>query len=314
MKTYPILNVPVPTIAYCIFHQPKKGKAEEEYEQTMRMLHDRIHQESAEIRKSYQKGLQDVITREAQSTFGQLAQFLTTPIRSDRTEVQRIITEGVQHSFEQAGANAELGVTWSSEGKTCFPPFRKAIERKLEQNGKAYLQDMGFTPDGSSCDIRESVFEIEGGANLDLIEHIVRDRLGIYGAPHGTHLEESAPFTFSAYNLVHASGTRPPQERKNGLVEISLWFSKPAMEYQPFRNSLIAGLEQHLPGNEVLHTSLWQRKLGLGKGREFILRFLCNEVKKLDVIVKWLREGQVPEFPADVLAENSAMLFKELLF
>ncbi len=314
MKTYPLLNVPVPTISYCILHQSKKERAGDEYVNTMRALHERVQKESDEMKSACAKGVREIITREAQQVSGLLAQFLTTPIQSDRAEVRRIIAEGVEQSLNQAGLIGEVGVAWSSEGKTSFPPLKKAFERKLQQNGKAYLQDLGFTSDGSAGDILESVFVVAGGMNLDLLEHIVRDRIGIYNAPHGTHLEESAAYTFSAYNLVYASGTLPPQGQKNGLVEISVWFSKPSVEYGLFRTSLISGLEQQLARDAALYTSLWQRKLGLGKGREFILRFFCSEMNKLDGIMQWLHDSRAPDFPSDALADKGALLFKELLF
>ncbi|RPH37828.1 hypothetical protein EHM92_01670 [bacterium] len=313
MKTYPLLNTPVPVISYCIFHQPKKGRSGDEYVNTMRALHERVQKESGEMKNAFAKGVREAIARESQMVSGLLSQFLTTPIQSDRAEVRRVIAEGIERSLGQAGMNSEIGVSWSSEGKTCFPPHRKALERKLQQNGKAYLQDLGFTSDGSAGDIFESVFVVEGGINLDLIEHSVRDRVGIYSPPHGTHLGESTTYTFGAYNLVYASGTRPPQEQKKGLVEISFSFSKPPVEYALFRKALAAGLEQYVSGDAALYTSLWQRKLGLGRGKEFILRFLCDEMKKLDGIMKWLHERRDPDFPAEALAEKGAMLLKELL-
>lgn len=314
MKSYPVLNIPVPSIAYCILHQPKKDRSGDEYVKTMQGLHERVHRESSSLKEGYIRGVREAIAREGQSISGLLSQFLTTPIQSDRAEVKRIITEGLTNTLERSGLMGDVGVAWSSEARTCFPPFKKALERKLQQNGKGYLQELGFVPDGSAGDIHESVFVVEGGINLDLIEHIVRDRIGIYGQPHGTHIDESAAFMFSAYNLVYASGARPPQEQKKGLVEISLSFSKPAMEYEQFRASLISGMERHLAGDGIRYTSLWQRKLGLGRGREFVLRFICDEMKKLDGIAQWLREADAPDFPSEALAGQGALILKEILF
>ena len=314
MKTYPVLNIPLPTISYCIFHQPRKGRSGEEYTRTMKALHERIQKESEDIKNLYARGVREAIGREAQLISGLLAQFLTTPLHSDRAEVQRIINEGMERASRQVAIAGEIGVAWSSEGRTSFPPLKAGLERKLQHNGKAYLQELGFISDGTAGDIFESVFLVEGGSNLDLIEQIVRDRVGIYAPPHGTHLEESAAYSFSAYNLVYESGNRPTQGRKAGLVEISFSFSKPRVEYARFRGSLISGLEHHAAGTDILHTSLWQRKLGLGKGREFMLRFLCDEMKKVDPILQWLHEGGEPDFPSEALAEKGAMLFKELLF
>jgi hypothetical protein len=313
MKNYPILNAPVPTIAYGIIHQPKKERAGEEYLRTILDLHKHVRRESAEMKNAFARGVREAIAREVQMVSGLLSEYLTTPIHSDRADIQRIIAEGMERASEQVGTTAEIGLLWSSEGKIGHHPFKKAAERKLQQNGRAYLQELGFATEGGPGDIFESQFILEGGMNLDLIEHIVRDRIGIYNAPHGTHLEGSAHYSFSAYNLVYASGTSSPQEHNKGLIEFSISFAKPAVEYAVFRASIIAGLERHLPVNTVLHTSLWQRKLGMGRGREFILRFLCDETGKLDGIMQWLQECREPDFPSDALMEHGAMLAKELL-
>jgi hypothetical protein len=310
MKAYPAINVAVPTISYCILHQPKKEHSGDGYVETMKALHERVQKESREMREAYSRGVRDAVARPAQLISNSLSQFLTTPIQSDRAEVKRVITEGLEQSLALAGMIDEIGVTWSSEGRTFFPSMKKAPERTMQQNGKGYLQDLGFVPDGGAGDIQESVFVLEGGINLDLIEHIVRDRMGVYNAPHGTLLHESGAYVFSTYNLVYSSGIRPTQEQKKGLVEISLSFSKPAVEYDLFRKSVISGLERHLAGDTVLYTSLWQRKLGLGKGKEFVLRFLCDETKKIDGVMDWLHETPAPH----VLAENGALVFKEILF
>jgi hypothetical protein len=141
----------------------------------------------------------------------------------------------------------------------------------------------------------------------------VRDRIGIYDSPHGTHLQGLGSYSFSAYNLVYAAGARPSQERKKGLVEVSIAFSKPPVEYVPFRKSITSGLDQHVAGDTILYTSLWQRKLGMGKGREFILRFLCDEIERLDAIMHWLHEHHERDFPTGALVDQGAMFFKELL-
>jgi len=313
MKNYPVLNVPVPTIAYGIIHQPTKERSGEEYVRTILALHERVQKESGDMKNAFARGMREAIARESQLVTGLLSEFLTTPIHSDRADVQRIISEGLEKASEQVGTIAEIGVPWSSEGKISFPIFRKFAERRLQENGKAYLQELGFVTDGSGGDVFESLFLIEGGMNLDLIEHIVRDRIGIYNAPHGPHLEGSARYTFSAYNLVYESGTRPPQPRKKGLFELAIFFSKPPVEYALFRKSITSRLEQSLPGDTVIHTSLWQRKLGMGRGREFILRFLCDEMRKLDVLVQWLHERHDTEFPSKTVIDHGAMLFKELL-
>ena len=49
-------------------------------------------------------------------------------------------------------------------------------------------------------------------------------------------------------------------------------FSKGPARYSDFRRSVAALLEQVAEQLDLIHASFWQRKLGLGTGKEFVLR------------------------------------------
>ena len=55
-----------------------------------------------------------------------------------------------------------------------------------------------------------------------------------------------------------------------GLSNLS--FSKGPVHYSDFRRDTSALMEQVAQQVNLLHVSFWQRKLGLGTGKEFVLR------------------------------------------
>jgi len=313
MSTYSILSTPVPTISYCIFHQAASSKLQEEYTGTIRDLHASLLRESGALSAAYQKSVREAIVRESQALRGALGEFLAMPVRSDNVAVQKIFTEGFERYHGHITGEMRFGVTMSWDGKLVDFRLQKAAEKKLELNGRTYLKGLGFAPSKQKGDIFESVFIVEGGMNLDFLEHIIRDRLGIYRTTHGRHLERTGAYTFAAYNLVRAWGPLPHRQSADGQLETVVYFSKPEIEYDRFRAGVNGALEKLAAAEGLAHLSLWQRKLGLGKGKEFILRCLCESQLQAGSVIAWLTRCSEPGFLKDVLITNGNLILKELL-
>ena len=313
MSVYRHLSLQVPTISYSILHQAGASVAREDYASTMRELHARVGQETAALTAGYHKSVGETISREAQILRGQLGQYLATPIRSDNQDVQKILTEALGRLQDNLLPTRTLGVTESYEGMFTMPSLKTAVERKLLQEGRQYLHELGFEL-VKGDEVYESVFHIQGGMNLDIIEHLVRDKLGIYASTHGKHFAESAAYIFSAHNLVFARGGIPAINLRQNLVELVFSFSKPGIEYSRFREGLTATIDGLLSQVSIPGCSLWQRKLGLGRTREFILRFLCGGLKDCTRIVQILHDAREPAFVAETLTRRGALLVKEVIF
>jgi hypothetical protein len=313
MSMYRILGTPVPTISYCIFHQAASSGSVEKYLDTLRELHSSVRRETASIAAAYAKHVRDVIGRESQALRGSLSEFLQTPMRSDNASVQRIFSDSFERFQEQVVGSPAIGVTRSYEGKVITPAFQKTADRKLVANGTTYLKGLGFVAGKTKGDIFESVFIVEGGMNLDLIEHIIRDRLGIYVETHGKHLDLTGGYSFGAYNLVGSWGQLTRDEVLNGQVELAVFFAKPAMQYAPFRAGLLEALGHVTKRISPRSITLWQRKLGLGKGKEFILRWLCEGSRQAVEILRLLEQQMEPPFVKRVLIDQGHLVLKELL-
>jgi hypothetical protein len=313
MSIYQHLSTPIPTIAYCALHQANNNILAEEYTKTMKELHERIAEETALINSGYALFLKEAAARESQMMHTALSQYLQTPLRGDNNDVRRILEESYA-KFQKAHVSTGLGLKRSVEGRVFLSPSKKTLEKKLLQNGKAYLEELGFAFGKGKGHVFESMFVIEGGINLDMLEYIVRDKLGIYATTHGKHIKEFSGYSYAAYNLVYSSSELPAKEAVGKYTELAFFFSKPDMKYAPFRKGLTDALVKLSSEIPIDHLSLWQRKLGLGTGVEFVLRLMCNNADAISESIQWLSAYKDKPVVRDVLTGDGKLVVKELLF
>jgi hypothetical protein len=313
MSIYQFLESEIPTIAYCVLHQARGDVPREEYVATMKELHERIRLESNEMVNGYQRHVSDALAREVLGLQHLLSHFLQMPIQSDAGEVQQLLTEAFERHQKHLLGPVYTGIQGSSEGRFFFVPSKMAIEKKVLKNGRTSLEEMGFAMVKGSPEIFESVFTLRGGANLDVIEHIVRDKLGIYSTTHGKHLKESGGFTYAAYNLVYAAGDPPTIDQAAQVTELRIAFTKPDVKYAPFRKGLSDTLEAMRESVPVQHVTLWQRKLGLGSGREFLLRILTDRSEVGGEILNWLNSNDQVPFVREAIIAHGQLTVKEML-
>ena len=314
MSIYTLLSSPLPTIAYCAMHQSLPTVPVAEYMKTMKELHERIAYESEAINAEYTKSLREMMLREVQAIHGGLSSFLQMPISSDDKDVRRILEEELGKFGEAMADNNGYGLKYSVEGKVFRVSTKKTLEKKLLSAGKVYLEELGFTPGKGTGAIFESMFVVEGGINLDIIEHIVRDRLGIYSTTHGKHIKEFGEYAYTVYNLVHSIGSLPEREARRKHFEADLYFSKPDTKYAPFRKSAVDILKKLSEEVKPIHLALWQRKLGLGVGKEFVLRIVSNNSDQISGVVQWLEEHDENPLIKETLIRDGNLILKELLF
>jgi hypothetical protein len=295
-------------------HQALPSVPKEEYVKTMKELHERIGRESEAINAEYEKYLADTVAHEVESIHGSLSPFLHTPISSDDATVRRMLAEALGKFEAMLVKGGAFGLQSSFEGRVFFTPTKKALEKKLLQAGKSYIEDLGFKTTKGNGDIFESMFLVTGGLNLDMLEHIVRDKLGIYSTTHGKHIKEFGEYAYTVYNLVHAKGEMPPRDSIRNYFEASVHFSKPDIKYAPFRNALVDVVDRLSAETGLPYVRLWQRKLGLGVGREFTLRFVSNNADQISGAIQWLEAYNEKEFIREALIGDGKLVMKELLF
>lgn len=314
MKIYDILQFPVPLISYCVLHQARKDVEEEEYVRTMRQLHERVKEESEKLAWTFQNENDEARAKTVELIKSRLRPFLQTPIKSDEEEVGKFIDEGLVQLSAAGLGRFQVGLKWSAEGRIIPVRTDNGTMKRMARDGKEYLASLGLRTDKNAGKMFESVFLVDGGLNLDILEHIVRDRLGIYSMTHGQHLLEFDNVIFSSFNAIVLCGELAAHSN-NGL-EVVIYFSKPFdIQYEPFRISLSAFVQRFYDEFGALQSSVWQRKLGLGSGKEYIARLrISGDDKQLSAIGRWLSSVQVEDFVRKSVVEGGKLAIKELLF
>ncbi len=102
----------------------------------------------------------------------------------------------------------------------------------------------------------------------------MRDRMGIYVGSHGAHIENVGRTSFGTYNLIYQLGEALTADLVDDVLtqEVTFAFSKGPIHYSDFRQEVSALMEHVGEQMNLIHASFWQRKLGLGTGKEFVLR------------------------------------------
>jgi hypothetical protein len=311
MSIYSALSTNVPIIMYSAVHQMKKGTSEKGYVKTLQDMHDSIRLESTKVADQWKVYLAETSASSMQTTRGTLSQFLTLPLDSDLRDVQRILDDQIAQLMKQVLPVSTHGVVVSTEGKFVQEKEPNASLQALLTRGNSYFKKLKFNLIRPEQPIFESDFILEGGLNLDIIEHIVRDRMGVYAETHGRHTQQADTFIFAAHNLVHLHGSLSVE---NSKYEAVLHFSKGRVQYEQYRKSLIELLERCNKLTNVAHYSLWQRKLGLGAGAEFNIRIRGSERKLIRDFVLALLKREEEVVPFGPVIRNANMIVKELIY
>ncbi len=308
MSIYRTLNFDRPVIQYSIIHQSGRDVLLRDYTKNMLEMHRSVQQESRSITTQWEQAMRDASERSVQAIRGSLMQFLTTPLQSDAEEIRGLVREQFRSVVSAVLPFGTLGPMNSTEGRFHVDPLKTGPLKQVTSGGRKYLEELGFKSTKASPPVFESTFRVDGGVNLDVLEHIVRDRMGIYASLHGKHIREAASMTFAAHNLIYQ---RSDSDVHKG-VEAVLFFSKGPVKYDGFRQSLFAALDGIWQGHKPDAISVWQRKLGLGKGREFQLRIQApGRGAATEVVDRLLRSDVGPE-AIDALKKGQ-LLYKEIL-
>lgn len=303
---------PLPAVTYGILHGPAHRVPREQYEGTIVEMHRRVEEESVLFSQQQEKSLSELSGRQAQILRGALSQFLEMPIRSDDAEIRRIFLEAFEEHRTQVSEVGPWGAVGSWAGFAVPPAAGPAWLKKLEANGRRSRAVLGLEAAKNVPEVYESVYVVRGGLNLDVLEHVVRDRLGIYASAHGKHIGQTAPFVIAAHNLVHSSGADFWKSLPAAWGEAVLFFDKPAIPYDTFRASLAPLIDGSLSGSGAPAATLWQRKLGLGRGSEFALRILLSRREDVPGVIDRLRSANEPPFASEIFGSEASLLVKEL--
>jgi hypothetical protein len=274
MSIYNILSFEIPIIAYSVLHQHKKTIAAKEYAKSLQSLRFELNQETVRIKSAWENHISDLTAKSVQATQGNLSQFLSTPIQSDTGEIQKIMKEQILQISEQLLPNIHYGLASGYDARYLIETTQSEMHKSRIADGRSFMQKTGFKMGKSTASIFESLYVVQGGSNLDILENMVRNGIGIYNSVHEKKVNQFETMACSIYNLLFSDGVSYTGFDR---FELQVNFVKGKESYQVFHKELGESIKYFRAEIHHLNVSIWQRKLGLGIGEEYTLRILTKD-------------------------------------
>ena len=272
MDIYRALNADVPQLLFTVLHQSGPDFAEEDFTRTVTALHLDIRQQAQEVGEELQHWLQQQSQQEAEETAHKLQRLGLLAGTASVEAVQQALARDFRRFAGRIGSESLLGMQGSGEEVFSEAMPQDAGLAKRVADGHEYMASLGFKP--GQGPLHEAWLLFRGSLHYDVMESIVRDRMGIYRGSHGAHIENIARTSFGTYNLIYQLGESLTADLADDalLQEVTFAFSKGPVHYSDFRQEVSALMEHVGEQVNLIHASFWQRKLGLGTGKEFVLR------------------------------------------
>lgn len=272
MDVYRALNMDVPQLLFTVLHQSGPTVSDEDFTRTVIALHLDIRKQAHEVGEELQQWLQQQSRQEAEETARKLQRLGLLAETANVEAVQQALERDFRRFAGRVGSESVLGMQGSGEEVFAETMPLDADLAKRVTDGHEYMTSLGFKP--GQGPLHEAWLLFRGSLHYDVMEHVVRDRMGIYVGTHGAHIENVGRTSFGTYNLIYQLGESLTADLAEDapVQEVTFAFSKGPFHYSDFRQE-VSSLMEHV-GEQVnlIHASFWQRKLGLGTGKEFVLR------------------------------------------
>ncbi len=312
MSIFTDLGIQPRTISYRVLHQITAAADPKEFRKLLEESLQQTRADASSIRDALYASLNEARARAAQVAKGGLNQYLSTPIKSDNEDVERIIKDALEKHLERILPTAKFGIesAWCSslieDGSIVTSQTKiSGIVRSMLSAGKRALKDIGFVRGKNSPNIYETVYLVESGMNLDALEFLLRK-----DSFHDTFLQTIQRGWNGIYNvIVNTTGS----EQTKNLWEASMTWDNSGMTGQDFA----AGIERiftQLSKEFNLHQlSLWERKFSFARNNEFTVHIrMIPDQKLFFEVIKFLVSSS-NEPAGKSLVENGALIVKEII-
>lgn len=272
MDIYRALNADVPQLLFTVLHQSGPTVTDEDFTRTVTALQMDIRKQVLEVGEGLHQWLVQQYSQQAEETMRKLQRLGVLAEHADVGEVQQILERDYGRLGSRIGSETLLGMQGSAEETFSEEtPTDPDLAKRIAE-GREYLASLGFKP--GQGPLHETWLLFRGSIHYDVMEHIVRDRMGIYVGSHGAHIENVGRTSFGTYNLIYQLGEALTADLAYDVAtqEVTFAFSKGPIHYSDFRHEVSALMEHVGDQMNLIHASFWQRKLGLGTGKEFVLR------------------------------------------
>ena len=312
MSIFADLGIPSTVVSFSLIEQNAPGVDPAEFRASREELLARMRTESEALKEAFANSLAEVRMKTAQVARGSLNQYLSTPIKSDNEDVQRIIKDAFEKYTEQIlpSVNVGLDSSWFSafigdgsllNSSSKVPP----LVRNLLSGGKRELQRLGFKKGRASGSMYETVYLMRTGMSLDALEYLMAKSFS------GDEQRRSVSSSRGSLGTLLSSSGDSAQTK-------SLWEATiiPAIDGS-VNPEFVAGFEdvsqQLMKEFNVHHLSLWRNKMLMTEEKPFVVRIrVIPDQKLLFEIIKWLSTSG-NELSRKQLTEKSALLVKEII-
>lgn len=305
-----------PRMIYCSYlHQVKIVDGKEDYNKAFKSLHQHLQKETDKIEKRLKKFQNKILVKNTQMLMSVLSEYLQTPLQNDPDLIRKIIVDTLEKICSQVELNIRYGVDMSYTGEVVFLDTQYALLKRLEKSGSDYLKNLGLEITSTDCKVYESLFIIESSLNLDIIEHLINKKNENGIRLFGNYSSEDLLSSCNLYNLIYSGGAAVHKLYNKEAVEIVIFFSKPTdIAYDIFNNSLIEALEKLWVTLRIPYITLMQKKLGLGRGSNSVLRlYLDIDQENITETLRWLSMYKEVGFIRQTLMDEGKLIIKHLL-
>ncbi len=240
MDVYRALNADVPQLLFTVLHQAGPTVSDEDYTRTVTALQMDIRWQVHEISERLHQWLMQQYSQHAEETVRKLQRLGFLAEHVDMIEVQQVLERDFGRLGTRLGSETVLGMQGSaeetlSEAIPADPDLAKRVA-----DGHEYLASLGFKL--GQGPLHETWLLFRGSIHYDIMEHIVRDRMGIYTGSHGNHIQNVGCTSFGTYNLVYQLGESLTADLANDVAtqEVTFAFSKGPIHYSDIRQEVSA--------------------------------------------------------------------------
>ena len=312
MSIFADLGIPTTVGSFSIVEQTAPGGDLAEFKASKEELLVKMRAQSAALKEAFATSLAEVRMKTAQVARGSLNQYLSTPIKSDNEDVQRIIKDAFEKYTEQILPSPGVGLeaSWSSlfigDGPLLNPSSKiPPLVRNLLSGGKKEMQRLGFKQGRASGSLFETVYLVRSGMNLDVLEYLLGKSFSVENQPRSVSHSRGSLCT-----LVSSGGD---SEQTKSLWEATIIPSIDGSSNPEFIGGFEGVSQQLMKEFNVHHVSLWRNKFLMREEKPFVVRIrLIPDQKLLFEIVKWLSTAG-SELSRKQLTEKSALLVKEII-
>jgi len=278
MDIYRALNADVPLSLFMIWHQTDPTLSSEDYARLVTALHNDVNSQTTSLEDELQRWQQKYYLEQAEELVRKLQRLGFLSEKANGEQLQDMLIRDYQRMGSRIGSRALIGMLGATE--IAFDEKMVPVDAELARlsaTGQRYIASLGFKPGRGA--MHESCLLFRGSVHYDIMEHLVRTRASISQKTSDNPLAYLRHMVINTYDLAYQTGEGLAAEPHEAapMQQVTFAINKNNLPYSLFRRDVSILMEDIGEHVLIFHASFWQRKLGLGVGREFMLRFRLLE-------------------------------------